>query len=550
MFCANCGREMKDGMKFCTMCGTPVTQPAPVVTSAPVPTPEAVAAPAPVPTPEPTPVQEAAPEPQQPPKEEAPIVNKKVPVNYRTMYTSILGEKVDRFIYLENDMNKRPVFEPEDGNNIITFHAKSVKEMRSKVGSYSQTDREFTFDVDVYITDSRVILNSPNSTSKKDPTKMMSGHIRYDWISVIAYENRRGIIIPEQVTLKYLDMNKTLWEILIEFDKAAPDCRIIANEIARRMSAYRMKLDYEKTPQEISCYNEILQGKQIEDKSQLKMVSSIHIPEYFYAPSGIGYSLKRHSEVENAKKNIKPEDQVHLYSPAYVIDCESHTFPYDQCVVTDAREIAIEGWDGQNCYKVPFKKIEIISKHPADNGGTKTELRMDTKDGFLFVSDSRLCLVVRDYTRGDNGRVFSSSLLADLAINGVLKAAEAVKAGNKVLASQIRYEWLHVARYERIDGKCKNNLLAFNVIDTNNKTYFYRLTLDKHTSPVEIANDICNRAASWRLNMTDEKDENELKVLNKILSERIEDDGVTPDQLHGFKLVGSYKAPHGKKFIK
>lgn len=72
MICVNCGKEVRDGAKFCTFCGTPIAAPAPEAESAPI----TESAPEPVPVTESAaesaPVTESAPEPA-PVTESAPV---------------------------------------------------------------------------------------------------------------------------------------------------------------------------------------------------------------------------------------------------------------------------------------------------------------------------------------------------------------------------------------------------------------------------------------------------------------------------------------------
>ncbi|MBQ6541593.1 MAG: zinc ribbon domain-containing protein, partial [Lachnospiraceae bacterium] len=59
MFCPNCGSKLREGARFCTVCGTPVPQ---NTQSAPAPKPVSAPQPAPVPAPQPT--LQSAPQPQ------------------------------------------------------------------------------------------------------------------------------------------------------------------------------------------------------------------------------------------------------------------------------------------------------------------------------------------------------------------------------------------------------------------------------------------------------------------------------------------------------
>ena len=279
--CPNCGTELRPEAKFCPKCGTP--------------------APAPVP-------------------EEKKTVKENVLKQYPPVFIVEVGEPLDPFIHALIDESKNIIPEPQD-HSLIEVQLAGLFVDAKKNGSQNYA-RVMTstanHDNYLYVTDSRIALinrkynkqeaggwigfgglsayavasllsgveKGIKAAQRKD--KALAGHIRYEWISTVAFKRRQKMLEHDMVRILYRDLEKTLWNVTLELTKDI-DPEILANDLLRRVAAYHAAMtdtadNGEKMNAFIDTYkNGAGRIPLSEDPSKFSFVS---VPEYYFACKG------------------------------------------------------------------------------------------------------------------------------------------------------------------------------------------------------------------------------------------------------------------------
>ena len=313
--CACCGAKLRPGAKFCHMCGTRVPQEMPERIPETSQTPQGAAQVIP-------PSQAAQQDPPQPAQEtlaeKKPVKNPSLK-KYPPVFIIEIGEDLDPFIHARIDDNKNLIPEPQDHSvievQLAGFYADARKDgQENYVRMVSSTNNHDNY---LYVTDSRVaVINrkynkkeaggwfgygltgmavaslinaggkAVKAAQRKD--KAMAGHVRYEWISTVAYKRRQKMLEHDMVRILYRDMEKTLWNVTLELTKDT-DPELLANDILRRVAAYHAVMkDTKDNSEKMNAFIEnyrigAARIPQAEDPDKFSFVS---VPEFYFASKG------------------------------------------------------------------------------------------------------------------------------------------------------------------------------------------------------------------------------------------------------------------------
>ena len=308
--CANCGAELKPGAKFCHRCGTAVAAMAEMSAEGLADSKSAESKPA-----EPSAESKPAEAPAQSRPAKSPVLKKYPPV-----FIVEVGESLDPFIHARIDENKNLILEPQDHSvtevQLAGFFADAKRDGQEKyervVSSTSNHDNY------LYVTDSRIALinrkynkqeaggwhgygslsamavaslinageKAIKAAQRKD--KSMAGHIRYEWINVVAYRRRQKMMEHARVRILYRDLEKTLWNVTLELTKDT-DPERLANDILRRVAAYHAAMkdtadNGEKMNEFIETYRS--GAGRIPASGDPDKFSFVSVPEFYFASKG------------------------------------------------------------------------------------------------------------------------------------------------------------------------------------------------------------------------------------------------------------------------
>jgi hypothetical protein len=187
--------------------------------------------------------------------------------------------------------------------------------------------------------------------------------------------------------------------------------------------------------------------------------------------------------------------------------------------------------------------IEICQKEPQGEKFTEV-MRGEKIDITVFITDSRVALHCAKY---DKGGGWVGDPLSSLVLNAGSKLLAARRRKGKVLLGQIRYEWLKAIGYSRKTGWLSSDTIRLFWTDTDEVNWYLDLTFPKNTDTEFMAHDILRRACRYRQEMTDEKDEVELKFYRDYLGGTRITPAEDSKNLSFIRFPNHYFAPRGEK---
>ena len=340
MFCTRCGQPLVPGARFCTKCGAAVvTAPAPeqppvaAPAEAPAPVRPPVAAPvaAPVPAPAPemipaaAPVEAVAPAPvPEPPVQlergaaptEADVTAAPAKKKWSGEYCAVgiveTGPGNDPFCVpiADDSYHIMPEVQDHSFGMLLPATAVSVEKCPKDKDRYTQAMGGSNPDISVFVTDSRVVIacekyNKGNGgrwvggltaiaanaitrgvEGRLRRGKILVGHVRYEWLAMLAYYRKVSWLTEEKLVLLYVDTQKTKWRVIITFKKQV-NAADVANDILRRACYYRTRMLDEIDEKEAAFYDRFLnRGELIPQSEKPDGASSIAMPTYYHAPRG------------------------------------------------------------------------------------------------------------------------------------------------------------------------------------------------------------------------------------------------------------------------
>jgi hypothetical protein len=170
--------------------------------------------------------------------------------------------------------------------------------------------------------------------------------------------------------------------------------------------------------------------------------------------------------------------------------------------VDDSGMIIWEPQDGNATVAAVTKGMTLTS---FSSGIEHEELKDDEIEVSIYSTDSRIAFLCKKYDRGGG---WSGGGLIGLTVaataNAVSKARAKKRSAGKVMVGHIRYEWLIKVGFMHKTFWSPNSI-SLMYADTSNIVWRLDLKLPKRSNPEAIANFIAQKAAQYKLGMTDEK---------------------------------------------
>jgi hypothetical protein len=197
--------------------------------------------------------------------------------------------------------------EPADGGNIAHFVAKGLS-VKEQGGRASDVLKVSEVKLDVYITDARVVVCcekfdkgggwsgfgagavfalGANAVSKaraahRRKGKMLTGHVRYTWLSQVGGSTKAGFLDEEQLRIVVKDGSQTDAPLLL-IDLTLPkslDSIAIAQSIAQRCAHYRLASAPIDTDEERQTFTDLTSASR---RESTKGTFGMHqMPNYWF----------------------------------------------------------------------------------------------------------------------------------------------------------------------------------------------------------------------------------------------------------------------------
>ncbi|MCL2709031.1 MAG: hypothetical protein FWF03_07960, partial [Defluviitaleaceae bacterium] len=180
-------------------------------------------------------------------------------MRYSPIVVSNKGTDQNPFMYVATDERGRPVPEKWDRglDNVVTAHMYYLREKKESAAAFTPSAYSMDTGMDVYVTDSRVILHVGKDRTLKRK-QVLVGHVRYEWLRTIQYQRKYSLLSTEQLRLVVTDSDRTSWIVELHFKKGI-ESSFLAESILRRASRYRMEMRDEKKDAEADFF--ALNGK-------------------------------------------------------------------------------------------------------------------------------------------------------------------------------------------------------------------------------------------------------------------------------------------------
>lgn len=231
------------------------------------------------------------------------------------------------------------------------------------------------------------------------------------------------------------------------------------------------------------------------------------------------------------------------YSALYVRQIGDLSDSFQGAAIKEGGELNTEEWDRQISEPVIATAAQDVIRF--ENGKEEIETEVGDIKMNVFVTDCRVIYRCDSYDKGGRWR----GGLTALALNGIERAAGAVRTRGKSLLGHVRYEWLRALGYVKKTGFFSDNQLYVFYCDENDETHYVWVKLKGSAEVAALANDILHRACRYRLAMTDTNDEEQKEFFEKYSKDEnlIEEDS-DPKQISMISIPSPYLAPGGEKF--
>lgn len=229
------------------------------------------------------------------------------------------------------------------------------------------------------------------------------------------------------------------------------------------------------------------------------------------------------------------------FKAVYISEIGNNEQPFAYAGTNDSGQLVEEEWD-HGLQQVTATSVKLEHQQ-AGQGFYKRSLEVDNIKISLYVTDSRIALHCPKY---DKGGGWGGGSLAAPVLNVASKLRAHARSKGKILLGQIRYEWLRAVGYYRRTGFLGIDQLLFGYYDSDKTAWKLTLTLKKDTDSEFLAHDILNRAAKYRLAMTDENDKDELEFFKDCSSGRRIEPAEDKKKFSVINFPSSYEAPTGE----
>ncbi|MBR1675495.1 MAG: zinc ribbon domain-containing protein [Eubacterium sp.] len=275
--CPSCGRELPKGSRFCGGCGAKL---------------------------------ELTLE-----EKKAEEVTKK---EYQMFYIRETDEGGEPYIYPNIDEELNPVAEAADGT-MYSYQLDGIKLSKKLDGEkgYKEIVNIISHDNYLYITDSRIMVinrkynkNDAGSwvgfgsvtamvvgealtaagravESHKRKGKAMIGQLRYEWISIVRYKEKNGVLSYPMLEIYYKDLNKTTWCLELFLKNGEGGAYSYADYLLHKLALHRARMDDKKDDDMqkfIDKYSDM--NQHVPTPAQEGEYAKITVPEFFFATKG------------------------------------------------------------------------------------------------------------------------------------------------------------------------------------------------------------------------------------------------------------------------
>lgn len=256
-----------------------------------------------------------APEPKKPEKPAERVLK-----DYTAYFEVEVDEPLDPFIHARIDERKNIIREPQDHVfNEVRLAGITLYKRPEGQSSYS-TFYSDSLDRDnfLYVSDSRVafinrrynkkeaggwvgfggasafvIGEALNLASKARKAvqrrdKALAGHLRYEWIGLVGFQHKYKTFGHEVIRFVYKDLNKTTWMLSCDL-AGGVDAEVLANDIVRRLAAYRLRMTNERSEETNIELQKFYRGVPIEKEADPKKFSAAILPGSLFASKGSEY---------------------------------------------------------------------------------------------------------------------------------------------------------------------------------------------------------------------------------------------------------------------
>ena len=253
-------------------------------------------------------------------------------MSYLAVVSRQIGDTSDGFEYAGVDENGVTVSEPWDGEMIGPFHAKGIEICNNKKIGYMLTYID-DINLEVYVTSSRVLVRCDkydkgsrkwsggltalalNAVERgigkaRSKGKTFIGHIRYEWIVKIMYENKTGFFLfDNMVRLVYQDEDEYPFKSVTLKFKKDTDTVALANLILNKTCLYRKAMTDEKDEETIEILEKYADpANKIEKAQAANKYDSVLIPGGYIAPYGDEFRpLLDGVVLQQDKKNVNEQ---------------------------------------------------------------------------------------------------------------------------------------------------------------------------------------------------------------------------------------------------
>lgn len=151
--------------------------------------------------------------------------------------------------------------------------------------------------------------------------------------------------------------------------------------------------------------------------------------------------------------------------------------------------VVFEPRDGESIQSLTAKSLEFKT-------GNRTMLRVRKVRIDIFITDARFAIACSKYDKG-GGWVGGATTM--VVFNTVSKARAKLRSRGKMLAGQVRYPWLRWVASSPKTGYASEETLILQCAAENGTAMTLTLTLPKNIEASQVAAEIADRAARYRL---------------------------------------------------
>jgi hypothetical protein len=198
------------------------------------------------------------------------------------------------------------------------------------------------------------------------------------------------------------------------------------------------------------------------------------------------------------------------YICVYSIEIRDSFADFTYAGVNSSGGLVEEPWDHGLQEVGMTKSIWITSQE--DDYGELDELHDDIAAS-VFVTDSRVAFYSENYDTGGSFLKSGGDAIG-LILVGISKARAKKRSEGKVMVGHIRYEWLEQVAFHSKASWADDDSLILHYTDSDGLKWEALFSFPKETNIRQIANLILQKAAKYKLAMSDEKSAKERELLS------------------------------------